>query len=273
MKSRAVCALLAVLAVAASAVAAGPRTLVAAHRGGAGLWPENSLRAFRGAIGLGVGALEFDLHLNADGDVVVLHDPTLERTTTGQGAVRDVARAALASARLKDREGRVTDEPVPTFDEVLALAASASVEFLPEIKVGRDRQPYPGIEAKVLELVRARGLLGRTTIQAFQPETIARLRALEPSARTMLLVARPRVEGSGAAPAEAVRWARAAGATDLGIDHRLVDASVVAAAHAAGIRLSVWTVNEEADLRRIIGLGVDVVMSDRPDLALRLVGR
>ena len=264
--------LLVTLALAASAVA-GPPTLVAAHRGGAALWPENSLRAFRGALGLGVDALEFDLHLTADGEVIVLHDPTLERTTTGRGAVRDLPRAALASARLKDREGRVTDEPVPTLDEVLVLAAAGSVELLPEIKLGPGRQPYPGIEAKVLALLRARRLLARTTIQAFDTETLARLRALEPSARTMLLVARSRVERDGGAPVEAVRWAREAGATDLGMDHWLVDASVVAAARAAGIRLSVWTVNDEADLRRMIGLGVDVVMSDRPDLTLRLVGR
>jgi len=261
------------LAAVAASLAAGPRTLVAAHRGGAALWPENSLRAFRGAVGLGADALEFDLHLTADGEVVVLHDPTLERTTTGRGAVRDTRRAALAAVRLRDREGRATDEPVPMFDEVLALAAPASVEVLPEIKLGPGRQPYPGIEAKVLALVRARGMLARTTIQAFDAETIARLRALEPSARTMLLVPRARVERDGSSAVEAVRWARAAGATDLGMDHRIVDASVVAAARAAGIRLSVWTVNEEADLRRVIDLGVDVVMSDRPDLALRLVGR
>lgn len=258
--------------LAASAVA-GPPTLVAAHRGGAGLWPENSLRAFRGAVGLGVDALEFDVHLTADGEVIVLHDPTLERTTTGRGAVRDTTRAALASVRLKDREGRVTDERVPPFGEVLDLAAASSVELLPEIKVGPRGQPYAGIEAKVLGLVKARGLLARTTIQAFQPETIARVRALEPSVRTMLLVSRARVEQDKIPPIETVHWAREVGATDLGMDHRLVDASVVAAARAAGIRLSVFTVNEEADLKRVIGLGVDVVMSDRPDLALRLVGR
>lgn len=272
MRSRPLAVLLVALAVAAPAVG-GARTLVAAHRGGAGLWPENSLRAFRGALGLGADVLEFDVHLTADGEVVVVHDPTLERTTTGQGAVRDTTRAALAAVRLRDREGRATEEPVPALDEVLALAAPSSAELLPEIKVGPGRQPYPGIEAKVLALLRARGVLARTTVQAFEAETLARLRALEPSVRTMLLVSRARVERGGVAAVEAVRWAREAGATDLGIDYRLVDAPVVAAARAAGIRLSVWTVNEEADLRRMIGLGVDVVMSDRPDVALRLVGR
>jgi glycerophosphoryl diester phosphodiesterase len=247
-------------------------TLVAAHRGGALLWPENSLLAFREALARVVDALEFDLHLTADGEVVVLHDPTLERTTTGTGAVRDIALAALAAVRLKAPDGTVTDEPIPTLAQVLELAAPRRAELLPEIKIGVDRQRYPGIEEKVLALLRSHGLIGRATIQAFQPETIRRLRALEPSARTMLLVGRGQIERSGASPADAVEWARAVGATELGVDHRVVDHSLTTAARTAGLRLSAWTVNEEADVRRMIDLGVPVIMSDRPDLVRRLLG-
>ena len=265
--------LLASLACAAAPMAGGPATRVAAHRGGAGLWPENSLLAFRQALALGVDALEFDLHMTADGEVVVLHDPTLERTTTGAGRVRDLKLADLAGARLKARDGTVTDELIPTFAQVLDLASKGSAELLPEIKVDANRQRYDGIEDKVLALVRARGLSARTTIQAFQPETIRRLRELEPKARTMLLVARGDVERDRARPAEAVRRARDLGATDLGMNHRLIDADVMAAARADGVRVSAWTVNDEADIRRMIDLGVDVVMSDRPDLAKRLTGR
>ena len=255
------------------ATAAGPATRVAAHRGGAALWPENSLLAFRQALALGVDALEFDLHMTADSEVVVMHDPTLERTTTAAGRVRDLKLADLAGARLKARDGTVTDEPIPTFAQVLDLAAKGSAELLPEIKVDANRQRYDGIEEKVLALVRARGLSARTTIQAFQPGTIRRLRELSPAARTMLLVARGDVERDRARAAEAVRRARDLGATDLGMNHRLIDADVVAAARADGIRVSAWTVNHEADIRRMIDLGVDMVMSDRPDLAKRLTGR
>jgi len=255
------------------ATAVGPATRVAAHRGGAGLWPENSLLGFRQALALGVDALEFDLHLTADGEVVVMHDPTLERTTTAAGRVRDLKLTDLAAARLKARDGTVTDEPIPTFARVLELASKGSADLLPEIKVDANRQRYDGIEEKVLALVRARGLSARTTIQAFQPETIRRLRELSPAARTMLLVARGDVERDRARAAEAVRRARDLGATDLGMNHRLIDADVMAAARAGGIRVSAWTVNDEADIRRMIDLGVDMVMSDRPDLAKRLAGR
>jgi glycerophosphoryl diester phosphodiesterase len=273
LRAVAAVALLLALLPLGTSIAGGPAALVAAHRGGAALWPENSLLAFRSALALGVDALEFDLHLTADGEVVVLHDPTLDRTSTGNGSVRDLKLANLADIRLKTREGAVTGERVPTFAQVLDLVAPTSAEILPEIKVDANRQRYDGIEEKVLALIRARGLMVRTTIQAFQVETIRRVRELEPKARTMLLVARGDVERDRARPAEAVRRARELGATDLGMNHRLLDADVMSAARAAGIRVSAWTVNEEADIRRMIDLGVDVVMSDRPDLAKRLTGR
>jgi len=248
----------------------GPATLVAAHRGGAALWPENSLLAFRQALALGVDALEFDLHMTADGEVVVLHDPTLDRTSTAKGPVRELSLADLAPVRLKARDGTVTDERISTFAQVLDLAASTSVELVPEIKIDTTGQRYDGIEEKVLALLRSRGLLARATVQAFQRETIRRLRALEPKARTMFLVTRGDVERERTRPAEAVRRASELGATDLGMNHRLIDADVVSAARVAGIRLAAWTVNEEADIRRMIDLGVDMVMSDRPDLVKRL---
>ena len=89
----------------------------------------------------------------------------------------------------------------------------------------------------------------------------------------MLLVSRTRLGVEGISAVDAVRRAAGAGTTDVGIDHHLVDARVVAAARAARVRLSAWTVNAEADLLRMRTLGVDVVMTDRPDLALRLFGR
>lgn len=270
-------ALLLVFALGLGAVGesrgAGPAPLLAAHRGGAGLWPEASLGAFKNAIALGVDLLEFDLHLTADGQVVVIHDPTLDRTTTARGAVRDLTLAELGSARIRAPDGSVTDERVPTLAQVLALAAPAAVAILPEIKAGLERRPYEGIEDKVLALLRSRGMLPRATVQSFDPATIARVRALEPAVRTMLLVGRGRVEQARAQPGDAVGWARESGATDLGMDHRLIDAGVVRAAREAGIRLSAWTVNEDADLRRMLELGVDVVMTDYPDRAKRILAR
>jgi glycerophosphoryl diester phosphodiesterase len=263
----------ALLLLAAGVAAAERSTLIAAHRGGAALRPENSLAAFRGALVLGVDALEFDVHLTADGEPVVIHDATLERTTTGLGAVNDATLTQLRALHLKARDGTVTTEPVPTLAEVLDLAVPTGAEVLPEIKTGPGGPRYPGIEERVLALLRARRFGGRATIQAFDEATIWRLHELDPAQRTMLLVSPRRLETARTEPPQAVRWASEVGASDLGMDYRTIDARVIAAARAAGVRLSAWTVNAEPDLRRLFDLGVDVVMSDRPDLALSLAGR
>jgi glycerophosphoryl diester phosphodiesterase len=264
---------LALTSVAGAAAVAGRQPLVAAHRGGAALWSENSLEAFRNALALGVDFLETDVHLTADGTVILLHDPTLERTTTGAGAVRTSVAADLARLRLRTGDGRATDEPVPTLVQLLELLKPARAELLLEIKVDDRGQRYPGIEEKTLALLRERELAGRTLIMAFERDTIARIRTLDPAMRTVLLIGRGQVQRERVWPAESVKWAVGLGATAVGFNHRLIDADVVAACRKARLRLAAWTVNEEADIRRVIGLGADIVISDRPDLARRLAGR
>ena len=257
------------LGFAVPSLAAGP--LVAAHRGGGLLWPENSLLAFRNALALDVDFLETDVHLTADGEVVVLHDPTLDRTTTARGAVHDVKLADLVGVRLKAADGSTTAEHVPTLRELLDLLRPSAARLLLEIKVGPSRQPYAGIEEKVLAQIRDAGLFDRVLIMAFEDETLRRIRTLDARVRTVLLVSTRRAERA-TAPRDVVRWVTAVGANELGIDHRALSAEIVAAARAARMRVTAWTVNEEADIRRVIDLGVDVVTSDRPDVVLRIGG-
>jgi glycerophosphoryl diester phosphodiesterase len=261
----------AMLAAAAMAAPALRSPRIAAHRGGAAIWPENSLLAFRSATALGVDVLELDLHVTADGQVVVIHDPTLDRTTTGTGPVGALSPLDLQGIRLRARDGTITTERIPLLSDVLDLAVPLRVELMPEIKTGPGGQRYTGIEEKVVALVRSRGLVERTTVQAFQAETVRRVRQLEPALRTMLVVGSRQLEGAPAT--EAVRRAKAADATDLGLDHRVIDRALVDAARGGGLRLSAWTVNTEADMRRLLELGVDVIMSDRPDLLLKVLGR
>jgi glycerophosphoryl diester phosphodiesterase len=258
------------LLLAASApVAAQP--LVAAHRGGALLWPENSLLAFRNALALGVDFLETDVHLTADREVVILHDPTLDRTTSGVGQVAARRLADLASLRLRAADGTLTDERVPTLTDLLDLLVPSRARLLLEIKVDTARRPYPGIEEKVLTLIRSRGLAGRVLIMAFQPDTLRRVRALDATIPIVLLVSRAHMEREGVAAA--VGDARDIGASHLAIDHRAIDSTTVVAARAANLVFGAWTVNTEPDMRRMIDLGVDILITDRPDLARSLTRR
>jgi glycerophosphoryl diester phosphodiesterase len=255
------------------------------HRGGAALWPENSLTAFRNALALGSRMLELDVHLTADGEVAVIHDPTLERTTDSRGAVARCTAADLRRARLRAPGGALTDDCVPTLDEVLALAAPAGVTLLVEVKtpgpavryerrgervVAAPGPRYEALEATVLAKLAAAGVAERSFLLAFNPAVLAEIRALAPGQPTALLVDHHHVEESGAHSTETVQWALEARANFLGLHYTLCDAAVVEAARRAGIAVGVFTVNEEAAMRRLAAVGVDVIISDRPDLVARL---
>lgn len=255
-------------------------TRYVAHRGGAALWPENSLLAFRNAIAAGSRLLEFDVHRTADGDVAVIHDPTLDRTTNASGPVARRTAAALRGVRLKAADGALLDEGVPMLGDVLAVAG-AGITLLVEIKTPgpavvyqRDGERitavpgarYEGLEQAVLDRLRAAGAADRALIMAFNPDVLAALRAVAPAQATALLVDRHHVERVGATGADAAQWAAAARANYLGMHWSLCDAAAVAAARAAGVAIGVFTVNDAAAMRRLAALGVDVIITDRPDL-------
>jgi glycerophosphoryl diester phosphodiesterase len=262
-------------------------TRYVAHRGGAAQWPENSLTAFRSAIAGGAQILECDVHLTADGEVAVIHDPTLERTSSGTGPIARCTLADLRRARLRGPDGALTADCVPTLREVLALAAPVVAAMLVEMKtpgpaVRYERRGdrfvsvpgarYEGLERKVLELLREAGLAERAFLLAFNPAVLAEVRALAPKQPLALLVDHHHVEEAGAPAVETVAWAREAGANFLGLHYGLCDAAVVEAAHGAGMAVGVFTVNDEATMRRLAGWGVDVILSDRPDVVARLQG-
>jgi glycerophosphoryl diester phosphodiesterase len=245
--------------------------LFAAHRGGALLWPENSALAFRNALALGTDFLELDVHLTRDGEVVVIHDPTLDRTTTGTGPVHGRTLAELGSLRLKDRGGAVTEERIPTLEEVVELAAAGKRQILLEIKTDEHRQRYPGIEEKVFAVLDRHRYVPFTVVMAFERETWRRVRQLRPEARVAALYS-PRMLPVSAVEGE-LQVLRQAGVTVVGLHQALVTAEVASRARLAGLTLGVWTVNERDAIARFIEQGVGVVITDRPDLAKELLGR
>jgi glycerophosphoryl diester phosphodiesterase len=250
---------------------AGSATLLAAHRGGSLLWPENSLLAFRNAVALGADFIEFDVHLSKDGEVVVIHDPTLDRTTSSSGPVKDRTVAELKALRLKDRAGALTEEMVPTLDEVAAVAAQGKRRMLLEIKVDPSGARYPGIEEKVLAILDRHGMAGSTVVMAFEAPTWRRVRELRPDVATCALYsARMLGRTSLAAELDALR---SAGVRFIGVEHTAVDAAAVTQARAAGIGLGAWTVNDAAAMKRLIDAGAAILITDQPDVAKTVLGR
>lgn len=249
-----------------------PRRLsaIAAHRGGAALWPENSLAAFRGAAALGVAAVEFDIHLTADGEIVVIHDPTLDRTTDGRGAIAEMTYADVAQARL--RGGAVPSERVPRLSDVLAVLAPAGIIAWIEIKTRVDGTPYDGLETRLAAVVHGAGYDRRTVMTTFAWDAIERLARtgapIERSGNVSTELFRRHGGFEGCCHTLAGR-----GAHYITPDYRLVTPQDAAMAARHGLKMAVWTVNAEADLECWLAADVTAVITDRPDLAQRVRSR
>jgi glycerophosphoryl diester phosphodiesterase len=250
---------------------------VHAHRGGAGLAPENTLAAFRNAIALGADVLELDLHVSKDGELVVIHDPTVSRTTTGRGYVHELT---LADLKRLDAgvhfHPRFAGERIPTLGEVLALVATqapAHVRLNIETKYpapGEYPPPPPDFEAKVLQQVRAAGLLDRVIVQSFHYPSIRTVKALAPTVRTAALRA------ARAPVLDPVAVVRDVGADLWAPQASLVTADVVDALHRAGIPVVPWTVNAPAEMDRLLDAGIgrlpgDGIITDYPDRLLQVL--
>jgi len=254
------------------------RPLAIAHRGGAGLWPENTLYAFERAVALGVDVIETDVRATSDGELVVIHDEQLERTTDGAGSV-----GALSLAELKrlDAAHRWTPDggrsfplrgrgvTVPTLREV--FAALPGVRFNIEPKRGD-----PTLVAPLCRLIREHRMAGRVLVGAFSGSTLARFRVECPEVATsasttevagFLAMQKSGLAGSYGPPMHALQVPEWAGGLHV------LTREFVEAAHARNLRVHAWTVNAEEDMRRLLGLGVDGVMTDYPDRLLKVLGR
>lgn len=230
---------------------------VVAHRGASAYAPENTLASYREALARGAVAAETDVHLSLDRHVVVMHDPTPARTTGAPGAIAELPWDALrgldAGAWF---DGAFAGEPVPELGELLDLTRGRLVLCI-EIKAG------DGIVEAVRERVDARGMRGDVVVFSFDAAAVTGAKAAMPDVPAVWLARRP---GQGAPYAPAVvDEARALGVDAVGFDHRALSAEVVAAAHAAGLPVFTWTVNAEADARRVATMGVDVLIGDAPD--------
>lgn len=248
---------------------------VHAHRGGAAMAPENTLAAVRNALALGVDVIELDLHVSRDGAVVVIHDATLERTTTGRGFVRETA---LADLRRLDAgtwfHARFAGERVPTLREVLEVVkghGNDRVRLNLETKYdARGPGPPSNFEELVLEQLRAAGMLGRTIIQSFHYPSIVRVKALDSSLTTAAL------RSPLNPPLDPVADVRAAHADVYSPGFRLVTREALEALHRAGVPVVPWTVNEPADMERLLALGIgalrgDGIITDHPDRLIQVL--
>ena len=256
---------------------------VQAHRGGAGLWPENTLEAFGRALALGVSTLELDVHLTAEDDVVVAHDPTVHGGLGDARRIRELTRADLPPT-------------MPLLRQVAALLRERGADPVRvnlEIKYdaldGSGLTTREAFVARVVEALRVDGLVGRTSVQCFDWGVLARVAEAEPALERNLLVSPKYLRSSDEAPspwfdgiavdADFVRTATAEGLTAISPIHGspfgsgvtdpayepFATAALVEEAHAAGLHVIPYVVDDEPTMRHLVRRGVDGLITNHPE--------
>jgi len=256
----------------------GDQPLVIAHRGGKGLWPENSLFAFERASDLGVDMLEMDLHLSSDGELVVIHDRTLNRTTNGQGRVAEHSLTqlqALDAAYNWTADGgqsypyRGQGIRIPTFTEVLQRFPDAA-------KVIEMKVPDVGMEAALCKALQSHQQIDRVVIGSFYDRSLQLFREQCPGVATSagpgsvrMLVALNWV-GLGSLLSPSYQALQIPEAHDGLL---IASPSLFKTARERGLNIQMWTINEQADMRRLLDKGAHALITDYPDRALQVLGR
>lgn len=236
------------------ATGVGRNVVVTSHRGAGSLEPENTLRAIRRAIALSVDQIEIDVQLTKDGHLILMHDPTVDRTTNGTGKIADLA---LTDIRQLDAG---SGERVPTLDEALALIDGPVILQI-ELK-------GPGTARPTVSAVVTAGKEDYVVLTSFMHQELREAQRVNPRLRLGALW--------GRLPADVVQQTKQLGAQALHVWHEFVDQQLVTEAHAQGLLVRVWNTSKEEDMRRLIALGVDAIGSDRPDILLdvcRQMGR
>lgn len=242
---------------------AGGRPLVVGHRGAMGYRPENTLASYAHALELGADLIELDVHLTRDGALAVIHDETLDRTTDGQGLVRDHTLAELKAldAGAWFGDGRYAGQRIPSLDEVLAWAREHGT--LVDIEVKNGPIYYAGIEQALVEALDRAGMAERAIVIAFDHAVVQRVRALDDRIATGVLYA--------ARPVDPLALARAADADALLPHWAYVTPEDVRAAHAAGLGVAPWVSSDPQVLTYLVRCGVDAIGTNHPDVLRRIV--
>ncbi|NLF17437.1 MAG: glycerophosphodiester phosphodiesterase [Lentisphaerae bacterium] len=230
--------------------------IIEAHRGASDECPENTLSAFRRAVELGAASIELDIHETKDGELVVMHDETVDRTTRGKGRL---AALTLAELRALDcgawKHARFAGERIPTLAEALELSRAHGVRFNVEVKAFSS----PRAAERLVGLLREYAPAGGThVVSSFHVDALLQVRQADAGVPLAMLGNFPAI--LDAARHHGFPWIHGA--------YRGVSSAVVTAAHAAAVQVMIWTMDEPGLLAYYAGMGVDKVCTNRPRLML-----
>ncbi len=254
------------------------RPLVFAHRGGGGLFPENTLEAFKYSAQMGVDVLELDVHSTADGTLVVMHDAAVDRTTDGTGKIREMTLAEVknldAGYAFSPDDGKTfpfrgQGITIPTLQEIFDAFPEMTFNVEP-------KQAEPSVTKPLCEMIRARKMTEKVIVGSFRQMAIDEFReacsevatsATPTEVRDFLTLYKVGLGESYSPPMQVLQIPERIGSLQI------VSRDFIATARKLNLKVHVWTINETEDMSRLIDIGVDGIMTDYPDRMLNLLGR
>lgn len=238
-------------------------TKIFAHRGASGYAPENTLEAFSLAMEQGADGIELDVQLTKDGEVVVVHDETIDRVSNGTGFVKDYTLAELKKFSFGNHMEEYKEAKIPTLREVLALVKPGRMEINIELKTGIFW--YPEIEEKVIRAVREYGMQERIIYSSFNHYSVQRVKELNPDAETAYLFSDVILDVENYAKQTGVQGIHPAA-------YHLKMADFMERYKKSNLKVRVWTVNKKEWINEFIREGLDAIMTNYPEKALKIRG-
>ena len=235
-------------------------SLIYGHRGASGYAPENTLEAFRLSMDMGADGFELDVHMSADGELVVIHDESVDRTTNGTGLVKDLTLAQLkqldASAGMDEYKGA----KIPTLSEVFDLVRDT--HHIVNVEIKTDECFYPEIEEKCLALAKEKGVEDRIIYSSFNHFTLLRMRELKPDVKLGMLFGDILIKPWEYAKSLTVDYVH-----PMKMNIYVPDFIEEAADNNLGINM--WTINDEETMLRCLNCGAGII-TNYPDIAIKL---
>lgn len=239
-------------------IPSGRKVMVIGHRGASGYAPENTMTSFKMAKEMGADMIEYDVYMSADGVPVIMHDDKVDRTTDGTGSIEEMTLEQIKKLDAGSKtDKKYAGEKVPTLEEVVSWAAENKILMNIEIKGA-------GCEEKIVELLKKYKMTDKTIVSSFNHEFIKKIRKLEPKIEIAALIGD--VENIDAI-------VKNCHPDDLNPRFMKLTKGQVADAHAAGLRVNVYTVNDAVFMRQMIGFGVDGIFTNNPDVLIKILDK
>ncbi len=233
---------------------------ILAHRGDSGSAPENTLASFKKAVDKGVDGVEFDVHLTADGVPIVIHDETVNRTTKSEGRVAELS---LKEATKMDAgshySSEFSHEKIPSLKDVLEIVSGMKII---NIELKNNRENYPNIEQKVIELTKDMGVFPKTIFSSFNHYSMINVKKISSDAKVGVLYK--------AWLYEPWKYARRLGIQNIHPHFRAINKNIVKKCKDNGINVNVYGANDKDKIEYLIKLGVDMIICDFPDESLKI---